>query len=338
VTLQRRLEEFLQAQLPDATGIAVSGLRRAAPSLSRENWLFDARWERHGTTVERELILRREPLVQSIASHDEREFRLIGALHRAAPFPVPEPLWLDLEGRWLERPFMVLERMRGHGERHLLCDDRRPVEERVALARAFAHVTGQLHALDWRAAGLGFLDPPANAGEAAEKAIAYWTGGLVADGDHGPTLALTVDWLRRNRPQDGPLALVHGDLRPANLLVDGAELTALLDWETAVISDPAEDLGWITIPSNYAREHFVAGGYELDAFRADYEAAGGAWPDEARLRFWQVLGVVKLWEYSAARVRQARALGVSVGAAAGRVRIWHGWYESLLADLLGLVA
>ena len=45
---------------------------------------------------------------------------------------------------------------------------------------------------------------------------------------------------------------------------------------------------------------------------------------------------MKLWEYSAARVRQARELGITVGEAAGRVRIWHAWYESLLADLMEL--
>jgi aminoglycoside phosphotransferase (APT) family kinase protein len=333
-TLSRRIEGFLRAQLPAAQDVAVTGLDRATPSLSRENWLFDAQWLEDGRRVSRELILRREPVVQSIESNDEREFRLIQALHDRAPFPVPEALWLDLSGDWLERPFIVMERMRGVSERTLIADESKPLELRVALAREFARVAGQLHALDWRAAGLEFLQPPRDGGEAAERAIAYWTGGLLADPEPSPMLALVVGWLRRNRPQDGPLALVHGDLRPANLLVEGERLTALLDWETAIVSDPAEDIGWITIPSNYRREHFVAGHYEIEEFRGDYEAAGGTWPDGERLRFWQVLGVVKLWEYSAARVRQARRLEVTVGEAAGRVRLWHAWYESLLAELI----
>ena len=53
-----------------------------------------------GRPVRRELILRREPVVQSIESNDEREFKLIQALHERAPFPVPEALWLDLSGEW----------------------------------------------------------------------------------------------------------------------------------------------------------------------------------------------------------------------------------------------
>ncbi|WP_116997649.1 phosphotransferase [Desertimonas flava] len=43
---------------------------------------------------------------------------------------------------------------------------------------------------------------------------------------------------------DGPIAevFVHGDLIPGNLLVSGGRLTAVIDWGSAGIADPAQDL------------------------------------------------------------------------------------------------
>ncbi len=40
----------------------------------------------------------------------------------------------------------------------------------------------------------------------------------------------------------GPLAVVHGDLLPGNLLVRGGRLAAVIDWGSAAMADPAQDL------------------------------------------------------------------------------------------------
>ncbi len=41
----------------------------------------------------------------------------------------------------------------------------------------------------------------------------------------------------------GPV-IVHGDFGPQNVLIEGNEITALLDWEFAHIGQPVEDLAW----------------------------------------------------------------------------------------------
>ena len=38
--------------------------------------------------------------------------------------------------------------------------------------------------------------------------------------------------------------VVHGDFGPQNALVDGSQLSALLDWEFAHLGRPVEDLAW----------------------------------------------------------------------------------------------
>jgi aminoglycoside phosphotransferase (APT) family kinase protein len=46
-------------------------------------------------------------------------------------------------------------------------------------------------------------------------------------------------------PHLAPTVLVHGDFRLSNLLVQGADITAVLDWELSTLGDPLADLAWL---------------------------------------------------------------------------------------------
>ncbi len=48
-------------------------------------------------------------------------------------------------------------------------------------------------------------------------------------------------------PRTGVPTLVHGDLKPANMLWRDGELVSLLDWEMSFNGDPAWDLGYMLI-------------------------------------------------------------------------------------------
>ena len=48
-------------------------------------------------------------------------------------------------------------------------------------------------------------------------------------------------------PTTGVPTLVHGDLKPANMLWRDGELVSLLDWEMSFNGDPAWDLGYMLI-------------------------------------------------------------------------------------------
>lgn len=54
-------------------------------------------------------------------------------------------------------------------------------------------------------------------------------------------------WLTENYPGDRPAAVVHGDYKLDNVLVDPAtaRITAVLDWEMATVGDPLADLGYL---------------------------------------------------------------------------------------------
>ena len=91
---------------------------------------------------------------------------------------------------------------------------------------------------------------------------------------------------------DGPPVWLHGDLHPANILVDDGRVSGVIDFGDITSGDPAADLAvaWMLLPVPWH-----------GAFRAAYEAAGGRVGDAlwARARGWALnLGLVCL-AYSA---------------------------------------
>jgi aminoglycoside phosphotransferase (APT) family kinase protein len=74
-----------------------------------------------------------------------------------------------------------------------------------------------------------------------------------------------ADWLAANLPRSGPAAIVHGDYKLDNVLIDPAvgrpRLTAILDWEMSTLGDPLADLGWML---SFWREPGEDFGYDLE--------------------------------------------------------------------------
>jgi aminoglycoside phosphotransferase (APT) family kinase protein len=67
-------------------------------------------------------------------------------------------------------------------------------------------------------------------------------------GQVGPhPLTPGVEWLRAHQPEPrAPLALCHGDSWGGNILIDGGEVSGLIDWSVATVAEPALDVGFLT--------------------------------------------------------------------------------------------
>jgi aminoglycoside phosphotransferase (APT) family kinase protein len=293
--VREQLLAFLARQLPDARDLAVHDLTRASTGYSRENWFFEASWtEADGRPVRRRLILRRDPVGSVLETDRRAEFAVLRALEDG-PVPVPRTHWLDASGEWLERPSVVMDRAEG------LCDlfvlegglSQLPLERRVALARRGIGLLAALHRWDWRAAGLeAVLADPGRAGAAA--ALADWRAYLERQVlEPQPELVEVQCWLEAHAPEAQATVLVHGDWKPGNWLIDGDEIVVVLDWETAHLGDPLEDVGWVTNPLRH-REHIIPGAWERAELFAAYEEASGFTVDEAAVHFWNVFATYKL--------------------------------------------
>jgi aminoglycoside phosphotransferase (APT) family kinase protein len=294
--LAERIQQFLARELPDAEDIEITGLCRSGEGTSKENWAFDASWRVAGQRSEHRLLLRRDPAVSLVDSAQETEFALLRALN-ASPVPAPVVHWIDVGGAWLERPSMIVERLGGAAHRAVLRDAdpfRLGPDGRRRLAERFVEVLTTVHAIDVDALGVDQVLPHPGPFPAHDE-IDRWEKELGrVELEPQPALRFGIRWLRDHVPEPPErVVLVHGDFRPANILVRDGDVEALLDWELAHLGDPVDDLGWYCT-SIYRDEHFIPGAWELDDFLDRYENLSGLAIDPARLTFWSVMSALRL--------------------------------------------
>ena len=90
-------------------------------------------------------------------------------------------------------------------------------------------------------------------------------------------------------------ALVHGDFRMGNLMIDGSDVTGVLDWELTHIGDPVEDLGWLCVPAwRFARPDLPAAGLGTREQLLDaYARHSGVSVPIDELRRWELTGTLR---------------------------------------------
>jgi aminoglycoside phosphotransferase (APT) family kinase protein len=197
------------------------------------------------TAGDRELVLRRPPFGSKVKSaHDMgREHTVLSGL---APVfaKAPRPLAFCPDDSVLGAPFYIMERRRGVILRKdapagipFTDADARRVCERLVDALV------ELHAVDYRAAGLGELGKPVGY---IERQVKGWTERYHGSRtDDLPVVLEVAAWLEANRPTDGAPALIHNDFKFDNVIFDAEleRITGILDWEMTTVGDPLMDLG-----------------------------------------------------------------------------------------------
>jgi len=323
---------LITANVGTAAQVEVANLRQIIGGTSSEIWSFNGRWSEDGTRHERPLILRRASATDLVSGDRAAEFKLLQALDRT-PVQAPRVYWFDADGRWLERPSMIMEKATGVAERDVLSARNRQSLElaaRVAIAQQIAGALAEIHRVD---AGTLGIDPPAAGANPALQQLRFYDAEIGnAEVEPMPELRLASLWLREHLP-DCParLTLVHGDYRPANILVADRRLSVVLDWEFAHVGDPAEDLGWY-LTSYYAHEHLIEGHWSANDFLALYEETLGAAVGRKAVRFWAVFCLYKLASMTMA-ARQAFVHGDSSRMGASADFIVRPLLENTLRDM-----
>jgi aminoglycoside phosphotransferase (APT) family kinase protein len=289
-----QIAAFLGSRLTAAADIAVSNVARIPGGASRETWSFDAAWNEDGRRVERQFIARRDPTGSLLESNNDLEFDLYTAIEGSG-IPAPRVLWIDREGKAIDRPFYIMERLPGATYARTLATSPAFADARALITRQKAEILARIHSFD--IARLPSLDRPPAVDAAAAHEIERWERTMRADTlEPQPVLELAFHWLKRHLPPPPErLVLVHGDYRTGNFLYDrDAGITGILDWEMAHAGDPIEDLGWVVIKSwRWAGDDRVGGLCPRDEFIALYEEASGTKVDRDALKFWEVFSNVK---------------------------------------------
>ncbi|HMC68148.1 MAG TPA: phosphotransferase family protein, partial [Mycobacteriales bacterium] len=260
----------LTERLSALLGTEVTDLERMLGGASRETWAF-----RSGAD---ELVARCDPPGAPHAGAMALEASLLRAAD-AAGVPVPQVVAAADD-------MIVVRRLSGETLARRILRDDTYTKARARLTEQCAQALARLHTL------VSSDDVPGLPVEGDPLAGMRLT--LDELGEPHPALELGLLRLSRTRPEAAARALVHGDFRLGNLMVDADGLVGVLDWELAHVGDPAEDLGWLCVPSwRFGGPLPVAGVGSREELLSSYAAAGGTAVDEATLRWWEAFGTLR---------------------------------------------
>jgi aminoglycoside phosphotransferase (APT) family kinase protein len=268
------------------SSVVIDTAERTSYGYSRENWVVQTRW----AGAPHEIIVRRDPPGSLLATDRAVEIAVLRAM-AATDVPVPTVRWADLAGDRLGRPSLVMDLCPGECQPYVL-NSRLDLGRRCHIAHNIYDQLAAIHRVDWRRFELEGLDDPGP--RAALVALTEWEAELhEVRCDPEPELAYAIAWLRQRAPTAERTTLVHGDFKPGNVLLVDDDVSAVLDWETAHLGDPHEDLGWVTNPIR-AGEHRIEGSWEPEDLLARWSMTTGWQVEDATLRWWQVFANLKL--------------------------------------------
>lgn len=234
-----------------------------------------------------DLVIRKDQETVLNGTSVVSEARLLGRLH-AVGLKVPQPYRLEADAEPLGSPFLMVSRVRGTTAGEVFDP---PRNERLALA--LAEQMGKLHAVDVTTlADDPFLVIKDVTADQLRTQLAAFRATVEEFSLPYPSVLGALDWLDAHvRDFDEALTVVHGDVGFHNVLADGDELTALLDWELASLGHPARDLGYLRSTIEMMTD--------WDKFLDVYHASGGVRCDPHAVDFYMLFSSVWLYQHLA---------------------------------------
>ncbi len=303
--MRDRLEAWITTRLPAGASPRITSVAgTAANGMSSETLLIDAEWteggDGGGARAPRHLVARLAPRPEDVPVFDrydlDHQFDTIRLVAELTDVPVPPPWWYEPDPEPVGAPFFVMGRVDGRvppdvmpynfGDSWLA--DATTAEQRHLQDATIGAIAG-LHAIDRPVDRFGFLRPATTGDTPLRRRVAVvrdWYEWAVAGGRRSPLVERGLAWLDDHWPShEGEPVLCWGDSRIGNVIYDGFEPAAVLDWEMATLGPPELDVAWLV----YAHRLFedVAATFGLpgmpdflrrDDVTATYEAASGHAP------------------------------------------------------------
>ena len=265
-------------------------------------------------------VLRRPPLGGLTPSaHDMgREFRVVRALH-STDVPVAPAVALCEDPGVLGTPFSIVGHVAGTVVRTREDLEQYSTGQLEACAYGLVDTMAVLHAVPYRDVGLAdFGRPEGYLGRQVRRWGDQWS--RVATRQL-PDVERLHALLEIGVPTESTAAVVHGDVRVDNAILDPADLSrtrALVDWEMAALGDPLADLALHLVYRDPRFEPVLGGSAASvsdrfpgpDALAERYARSSGR--DLGRLHFYLGLAYLKI-AVIAEGIHARHARGLTVG-------------------------
>ena len=297
----------------DRAGLAVTGIEvPVSTGFSNETVIVDTVWRDGGCDREERYVVRIEPADGGMfppqtpycAVSVEVQYRAMRAVAEAAAAPVPPLFGYEPDPAVLGSPFFVMGFVPGripadvprYTESGFVVDEATPQERRRMVLSAIEVIAG-VHGLDWRAAGLDWLDPSGAGRPTTALQIGLYRDHVRSElaGREHPVLYAALDWLGADDPADERVGLTWGDARLGNIILQDYRTAAVLDWEVCALSPTEADVGWWLM---FDRMSFDDLGIErLDGYPtraemiAHYERASGR--AVRNPHYWEIFGAMR---------------------------------------------
>ena len=230
--------EYLQEHWPSGGALTIQEFRAITDGW--ENEIYSFRMIDHGKGVCEDLILRIYPGHDGVVK-SRWEFDIMGLLRRTG-FSVPEVHLLEPTGAFLQKPFMIMEKIDGPTLRDMLLDDLNcHLDYGGKLLDIFCQLLVDLHRWDWQGhRGKLASSIPKNQALAFQQELEKWS--RVADHGFEPAF----DWLsiQYSHMDWEPPCLTHGDFHPANIIMSWNDTPFVIDWGGSRFQDFRFDLAW----------------------------------------------------------------------------------------------
>ena len=308
-----KLADYLSDQW--GANVEVTDLREHVEGWSRDTVSFTANWEAKDGRRDRRFVVRAESDEQVEGDHGhgndiETEFRTMDAVQKTG-VPVPETVLWEPDRDVMDGKFFVVGYRPGDAP---IVWDREDREDLYAqwdgdsdLPSQFVDAAASIHSLG--PDDVPFLDRHE---DYVEWEIDRWEE-VYHESTPKPEPAVeeALRWFRANKPEVPEQTLVHGDFRIGNMLVDGDELSAVLDWELARVGDPMYDLGYAStqyfagkLITPIERPELACSLLEREWFYDEYERRTGREVHRDRVRYWQAFSAFVMMTISLAGVHR----------------------------------
>jgi aminoglycoside phosphotransferase (APT) family kinase protein len=307
------LSTWFARAVPGATDIEISALDiPVASGFSNETVMFTTSWTEDGVRHEERMVGRIEPAdgglfppqtpaatVSVLTQH--RAMRAVAA-HGSAP--VPDTVGYEPDPSLLGGPFFVMRfidgRVPGDQPRYtqagFVVDEATPADRKKMVETGLAAMAS-LHAIDWRTAGLEWLDISGNGTPTTAHQLELYRK-LVAHELRGrphPVMSHALDWLEANDPHDDRIGLSWGDARMGNIIWQDYEPAAVVDWEACAVCPTEADIGWWLMFDRMSFDDLdtprLEGYPTREEMIAHYEAVSGR--EVRAAHYWEVFAVMR---------------------------------------------